>query len=107
MAALSAEAGAGFAVVHIPISRTNVERLKIEDVAYPGRRLREWADRAGVILIDSQPAIQTAQRDQQLYWIEDPHCNAHGYAVITFPISDPLAISSIISIAACPSPNSL
>ena len=96
MAALSAEAGAGFAVVHIPVSPTNVERLKIEDVTYPGRRLRRWADRAGVVLIDSQPAIQTAQRDQQLYWIEDPHCNAYGYGVIADVVFEAITTRGLV-----------
>ena len=96
MATLSAEAGAGFAVVHIPISPSDTERLGIEDVTYPARRLRAWAGGVGAVFIDAQPALQRGERDRELYWTEDPHCNADGYGVIADVVFEAITTRGLV-----------
>jgi lysophospholipase L1-like esterase len=78
IAAICAELGARFVILHIPQMGPWTEESR-----YPAQRLAAWAASRGVGFVDALPALQQATGGgEPLYFPKDTHCTPAGYAVI-------------------------
>jgi len=49
---------------------------------YASKRLIEWGERNGVLVVNTLPAINNASLREKVYWTKDIHCTEAGYRVI-------------------------
>lgn len=86
--------GAKFVLIHIP-----EKELDRDGADVPPARLAAWAERNGATFINLLPALRTAQAapdSPPLYWQDDTHCTATGYAVIADTLFSELTRQSIV-----------
>lgn len=90
MAELARARGIPFVLLYIPDKPRSLDYFGITARDYPRDRLRRWAGRAGVSFVDPTGAMADASRTRELYWPQDPHCNAEGYGVIAATLREVL-----------------
>ncbi len=78
----AAELGANFALLVVPFREQLTELEPGLDPAILGERLREFAEAADFPAADALPLFRAHEAPRTLYWREDGHCTAAGYALL-------------------------
>jgi hypothetical protein len=78
----AAELGASFAVLVVPFREQLGELPGDLDATAVGRRVLAFADEHGFPAADALPAFRAHPDPPSLYWREDGHCTAEGYALL-------------------------
>jgi len=74
--------GARFAFITIPFRAQFESMGEGLDPAAFGERWAAFAASHGIPYVDVYPAFRSHPSPESLYWVEDGHCNAAGYALI-------------------------
>lgn len=86
----SSRFGARFGIVVIPYSRQLRDFTDGYDGAAWGRHWREFAGQHGVPCVDARERFLSYAGTEPLYWREDNHCTAAGYALVAEAAADML-----------------